>query len=273
MGSASRPVRARRRSRPDPSDTLPPGPPHKVSLFRAQIPSSWSGAENQAQWEEDGCWVHPSHGSTALCLSEPPDSASGQRLEPPPLNAVGSGAGGPRPSAQPQAPGSKPPSQRAGWHKCVPTAECPDKHCPWTGRPRFHQQRTLCTALGLPTRPDARPGQCATSPWSRHVSSGQFSQPLPPGHPHTPPGTKPASCLPILQGVGLPAHSPQGNQAEAPQGQVGRPAVEGMPTFVCVYTRVYALSKPVHWSGPRRPTLTLGSSCSDSAFPPKPEPQ
>lgn len=236
MGSASRPVRARRRSRPDPSDTLPPGPPHKVNLFRARIPSSCSGAESQAQWEEDGCWVHPSHGSTALCLSEPPDPASGQRLEPPPLNAVGSGARGPWPSAQPQAPGSKPPSQRAGWHKCVPTAECPDKHCPWTGGPVSTNkgrcvQPWVCPLVLTPGQgSEPRPLGADTSP------QGSFPSPCPTAThiPHREPSQHPA--CPSCEGWGSQPTAPKGTRLRHHRGKSGGRRWKGCPPLCVLCT-------------------------------------
>lgn len=190
----------------------------------------------------------------------------------PPLNAVGSGAGGPGPSAQPQAPELQAPVSEGRLAQVVPTAECPDKHCPWTGRPRFHQQGLSCVQPWVcPLRPDARPGQCAV-PLGRHVSSGQFSAPAPrPPIPHQEPSQHPA-CPSLPQGWGSQPTAP-GNQAEeAPQGKSEAGSGRDAHTFVCVYTRVYALSKPVHWSGHGAP-LTLGSSCSISAFPQEPEPQ
>ena len=106
-------------------------------------------------------------------------------------------------------PGSWPqaPSQRAGWHKCVPTAECPDKHCPWTGglvstNKGRCVQPWVCPLVSTPGQGNApRPLGADTSP------QGSFPSPLPPPthKPHQEPSQHPAcpSC-----GGGVPSPQP-----------------------------------------------------------------
>lgn len=107
-------------------------------------------------------------------------------------------------------PGSEPSPRKAAWHKCVPTAKaartkaaCPDPA--GDRRPCSHQQRPLCGAPGSVCRallsishprptglPITAQGQARAAP---RLLKADLPAPAGLTAP-SPPGTKPASCLP-----------------------------------------------------------------------------
>ena len=209
MGSVSRASASLtpRPPRPKRHPHLPGPPTQNWGLFRAQIPSSCSGAESQARREEGGCWVHPSHGSTTLCPSELPDPASGQCLEPPPPNAADRGAGGAQPSAQPQAPGPKPRLRGQAGTSAFPrlSARTSTAHGQEASFPPTKD--AVCSpGFARSSRRQAR-AVCPVPLEQTRLLRAVFQPPAPP--PPTNPTKNQASILPAhLAGGGVPSPQP-----------------------------------------------------------------
>jgi len=149
------------------------------------------------------------------------------------------------PGPWPQAP-----SQRAGWHKCVPTAECPDKHCPWTGG-------LVSTNKGRCVQPWVRPlvstpgqGSVPRSLGADTSPQGSFPAPCPTTthKPHQEPSQHPA--CPSCGGRGSQPTAPKGTRLRHHRGKSGGWWWKGRPpSCVCVrasHAHVYTLGKPVH---------------------------